>query len=271
MGINSIMGLGGLNSATILKRSMNSQMSTDATGKNIQNQIDAAQKRLQELASYENMSMEEKAQKSQEILQEITDLKNQLRQHKSEMRKEQQQAKKSQLDGMLNSSKRTAPKAKKQGAGLSQASMTALLSAGSALAQARVQSSAVTSMEGRAGVLESEIKLDASRGVNVEDKKEELAALQERMAQVGSAQMKTLTEANTKLEEAAKADQQVEKTTEEEKKTNEKKTPAEDKQDAGVTKTKEPKVVDAVSAAEAVAGPVATVETVDYPHVDVRA
>lgn len=271
MGINSIMGLGGLNSATILKRSMNSQMSTDATGKNIQNQIDTAQKRLQELASDEKMSMEEKAQKSQEILQEITDLKNRLRQHKSEMRKEQQQAKKSQLDGMLNSSRRTTPKAKKQGAGLSQASMTALLSAGSALTQARVQSSAVTSMEGRAGVLESEIKLDASRGVNVEDKKEELAALQDRMAQVGSAQMKTLTEANTKLEEAAKADQQTEKTTEKEKNTNEKKSPVEDKREANVTEAKEPRDVEAAATTEAAIEPIATVETVEYPHMDVRA
>lgn len=271
MGINSIMGLGGLNSANILKRSMNSRMSTDATGKNIQNQIDAAQKRLQELASDEKMSMEEKAQKSQEILQEITDLKNQLRQHKSEMRKEQQQAKKSQLDGMLNSGKRTAPKAKKQGAGLSQSSMTALLSAGSALTQARVQGSAVTNMEGRAGVLESEIKLDASRGVNVEDKKEELAALQERMAQVGSAQMKALTEANTKLEEAAKEDQRSEKTTEEGKKTSEKKSPAEDKQEVRVTETKDPAVVDTGAAAEADSESVAMVKTVDYPHVDVRA
>lgn len=261
MGINSIMGLSGLNGANILKHSMNSPMSTDATGKNIQKQIDAAQKRLQELASDEKMSMEEKARKSQEILQEITDLKNQLRQHKREMRKEQQQVQKSQLEGMLNSSKRASPKAKKQGAGLSQASMTALLSAGSALTQARVQSSAVTSMEGRAGVLESEIKLDASRGVNVEDKKEELSALQERMAQVGSAQMKTLTEANTKLEEAAKADQQAKKTTKEEKTTNEKKSPAEGRQEAGVAKTKEPAVMDTG----------ATVETVDYPHVDVRA
>ena len=53
----------------------------DSYSKNIQNQIADAQKALQELSSNENLTMEEKRQKRQEIQQEIADLNQQLRQH----------------------------------------------------------------------------------------------------------------------------------------------------------------------------------------------
>ena len=57
--------------------------------------------------------------------------------------------------------------------------------------------------EGRAGILESEIKLDSARGGNVEKKQEELAEVEQMAAEVQSAQMNTLTEANKELEAAA--------------------------------------------------------------------
>ena len=158
------------------------------------------------------MSIEEKMKKRQEIQQQITDLNNQLRQHQMEQRKEKQQAKKSGMDDMLGGSKRTAPKAASQSIGLSQASMKAIVSADSAMAQAQIQGSVATRMEGRAGVLESEIKLDSARGGNVEAKKEELAEVQEKMEAAQEAQLNTLADANKELEEAAKADQKAEKT-----------------------------------------------------------
>lgn len=46
--------------------------------------------------------------------------------------------------------RKTAPKAGKQSTGLSQASMKAMISADSAMAQAQVQGSVATKMEGRA-------------------------------------------------------------------------------------------------------------------------
>ena len=58
----------------------------DSYSKNIQNQIADAQKALQELSSNENLTMEEKRQKRQEIQQEIADLNQQLRQHQIEQR-----------------------------------------------------------------------------------------------------------------------------------------------------------------------------------------
>ena len=62
----------------------------DSVSKNIQNQIANAQKKLQELSSNEELSIEDKMKKRQEIQQEINNLNQQLRQHQMEQRKEQQ-------------------------------------------------------------------------------------------------------------------------------------------------------------------------------------
>ncbi len=255
---------------------MNRQMGTDAVSKNIQNQIANAQKQLQELSSNKDMSMEEKMNKRQEIQQQIADLNNQLRQHQIEMRREQQQAKGSSMDDMLGGSNRTASKAGKQSAGLSQASMTAIISADSAIARAQEQGGVVTKMEGRAGVLETEIKLDAARGGNVEAKQEELAEVQQKATQAQSAQMTTLADASKKLEAAAKADQQAEKTDGKDKKTDKKDTVTNESQDNNVSGTEEEKKVDAGVVTETVttdipgAVDVSVSGTVTYTHVDVR-
>lgn len=265
------MRINGLNGANTPAGGMNMTKATDSVSKNLQNQIANAQKQLQELSANKDMSIEEKMKKRQEIQQQITDLNNQLRQHQIEQRKEQQ-AKKSSMDDMLGGSKKTAPKAGKQSTGLSQASMTAIISADSAMAQAQVQGSVATKMEGRAGVLESEIKLDSARGDDVEAKKEELAEVEQKAAQAESAQMNTLATANKELEEAAKADQQTEKADDKDKKdavSNEK----EDKTVAGTEETENVGAEiknETVSADVAEPVEVSVPETVTYTHVDVR-
>ena len=248
---------------------------TDSVSKNIQNQIANAQKQLQELSANKDMSIEEKMKKRQEIQQQITDLNNQLRQHQIEQRKEQQ-AKKSSMDDMLGGSRKTTPKAGTQSTGLSQASMKAMISADSAMAQAQVQGSVATRMEGRAGVLESEIKLDMARGDDVEKKKEELAEVEQKAVQAESAQMNTLATANKELEEAAKADQQTEKADDKDKKTDKKDAISNEKEDKTVAGTEETENVGADVKTETVSTDVvepvevSVPETVAYTHVDVR-
>ena len=92
-----------------------------------------------------------------------------------------------------------------KGTGLSQAGMRAMISADSSMKQAKVQGSMATQMEGRAGVLESEIKQDAGKG-NTEKKEEELADLQAKAQSATASQMSSLSDANKSMEEAAKAD-----------------------------------------------------------------
>lgn len=206
----TVNGISGVNSSVQAGNS-GKIMQTDSVSRNIQNQIANAQKKLQELSSNEELSIEDKMKKRQEIQQEITNLNQQLRQHQMEQRKEKHTNKNSMAD-MLGGSRKTASKSGKQGAGLSQASMQAMISADSSMKQAKVQGSIATQMEGKAGVLESEIKMDKGRGASTEKKEEELADLQAKAQAATTAQVSTLAEAGKKMEEAAKADSQTEAT-----------------------------------------------------------
>jgi len=206
------MTINGINGTNTQMKQMGMNQATDSYSRNIQNQISNAQKQLQELSSNEEMTLEEKMKKRQEIQQQISDLNMQLRQHQMEQRKEKQQAKGTSMDDMLGRS-REAVKTGDKGGGLSQASMQAMISAGSSMKQAKVQGSVATQMEGKAGVLESEIKMDKVRGASTEKKEEELADLQAKAQDATSSQLSTLADANKTMEEAAKTDGKDEKDT----------------------------------------------------------
>lgn len=213
------MKIDSINGANTQIGGMNGGLTNDPVSKSIQKQIANAQKKLQDLAADQDMSMEEKMKKRQEIQQEILDLNNQLRQHQIEQRKEKQQAKDSSMNNILGGKKQTASGSESHSSGLSQASMKTMISADSAMEQARVQGSVASKMEGRAGVLEAEIKLDTARGDDVKAKKEELAEVQEKAVKAESAQMNTLADANKELKEAAKADRQTKEAEDDGKKT----------------------------------------------------
>lgn len=188
------MKINGISGSNAQMGQMGMNQATDSYSRNIQSQIANAQKQLQELSSNEEMTLEEKMKKRQEIQQQISDLNMQLRQHQAEQRKEKQQAKASSMDDMKS-------KAGEKGIGMSQASMTAMISADTSIKQAKVQGSVATSMEGRAGVLESEIK--NNHGADVTKKKEELADVTQKAQAATASQMNTLAETNKAMEEAA--------------------------------------------------------------------
>ncbi len=196
------MKINGINEANTQMGQMGMNQATDSYSRNIQNQIANAQKQLQELSSNEEMTLEEKMKKRQEIQQQISDLNMQLRQHQMEQRKEKQQEKGTSMDDMLGGTK--GGKSGSKSTGLSQASMTAMISADTSIKQAKVPGSVATSMEGRAGVLESEIK--NNHGADVTKKKEELADVTQKAQAATASQMNTLAEANKAMEEAAVAE-----------------------------------------------------------------
>lgn len=201
----TINGINGVNTQT---GHMGMNQATDSYSRNIQNQIASAQKQLQELSSNEDMTLEEKMRRRQEIQQQISDLNMQLRQHQIEQRRaaqsrsEKQQGKNSSMDDMLGGTK----KAENKSAGLSQTSMTAIISADNSIKQAKVQGSVATRMKGRAGVLESEIKLDKVRGGDTQAKEEELAEVEQKAQTAAASQLSTLADAGRTMEEAAKED-----------------------------------------------------------------
>ena len=261
------MKINGINGTNTQAGGINMMQSNDSVSKNLQSQIANAQKQLQEISENKEMSLEEKMKKRQEIQQQIADLNNQLRQHQIEQRKEQRE-KKASMNDMLGGNQRTVSKAGKQATGLSQASMKAMISADSAFEQAKVQGSVATKMEGRAGVLTAEIKLDQARGDDVEKKKEELAEVEKKAIEAESAQMNTLADANKELKEAAKADQKAEKAEEKE----DKKDITSIKEDKKVADTEGYEIADIEDTSETVNSEVevSTSETVVYTHVDVR-
>lgn len=274
----TINGISGANTQTA-QMGMNQAM--DSYSKNIQNQIANAQKQLQELSSNEEMTLEEKMKKRQEIQQQISDLNMQLRQHQMEQRKEKQQAKGSSMDDMLGGAN---AKTGSKSAGLSQASMTAMISADTSVKQAKVQGSVATEMKGRANVLKAEMKQSGS----TEAKKAELAELEQKAENATASQMNTLVEANKAVEKAAEAERTEKKDSDAKE---EKAAQAESK--AADSGAKEEKVQDGVSvgvqadstesaqpdnnAQTQDTQPVWTavpetqaVQTVGYTHVDVR-
>lgn len=201
----SVTGINGTNTGIQRGMKMGNNMQLDSVSKNIQNQVANAQKKLQDLSADKEMSIEDKMKKRQEIQQEITNLNQQLRQHQMEQRKEKQQNA-SSMDDMLGGSRKSNT-AKRNGQDMPQATMTAMISADSSMKQAQVQGTMATKMDGKAGVLESEIKMDKGRGGNTEAKEAELADLQERVQAATASQISTLADVSKTMEEATKADQ----------------------------------------------------------------
>ncbi len=193
------MTINGINGANTRMGQMGMNQATDSYSRNIQNQIANARKQLQELSSNEEMTLEEKMKKRQEIQQQICDLNMQLRQHQMEQRKEKQQANSSSMDEMLGG---TDTKAGGKSAGLSQASMTAMISAETSMKQAKVHGSVEAEVRGRANVLKAEMKQSGS----TEAKEAELADLEQKAVNATASQMNTLAEANKAVEEAAAAE-----------------------------------------------------------------
>lgn len=189
----------------------------DSESKNFQNQIANAQNRLQELSANTEMSAEEKAEKRQEIQKQITELNNQLRQHQIELRREQQQAKDNNLEDVLGGNQDEQSK-KDNTTGISQGGMRAIISADSAVSQAKAQGSVATAMESRVRVLQGEIKQDAGRGRGTESKQKELESLEKKADRVKGAQMGILSDAVQEMQKAVEKENQKEKKSSEESK-----------------------------------------------------
>ena len=87
----------------------------------------------------------------------------------------------------------------------------ALLSANASKQIAHVQHATKKQMDGHAGVLDAEIKLDSARGLDVTKKKEELEETQKKAEKLSEATINTLTSANEDLKKATKEDQEAQR------------------------------------------------------------
>lgn len=85
MGVNGINGMERVDAGQ-----MAMAQATDSVSKSIQNQITSVQRQMQEISAKEDISVEEKMKRRQELQKEISSLNTKLRQHEAEVRKEQQ-------------------------------------------------------------------------------------------------------------------------------------------------------------------------------------
>lgn len=178
----------------------------DAVSKDLQNQIENLQKQMNELSSNQEMTMETKMKKRQELQKQISDLEVQLRQHQMEVRREAATKKRKgsgSMDDLLGVKQQSKQK-DAQSVGMSADSMEALISADTSMKQASVHGSTAKKMEGKANVLEVEIQLDSSRGGNPEHKKEELVKTKAVAEKATVSQMESLAEADKTIQEAGK-------------------------------------------------------------------
>ena len=86
-----------------------------------------------------------------------------------------------------------------------------LLSANTSRQIAHVQHAAKKEMDGHAGVLDAEIKLDSARGGDVKKKQEELEETKKKASALEETTVNTLNAANEDLKKAAKEDQEVQR------------------------------------------------------------
>jgi len=170
----------------------------DSRLKSIQDQIEDVQKQLQSLANNEKISLEDKMNRQKELQQQLQDLNKQLSQRKIEI----QQEKREKAATKVHSPETASPDRDKQDFHtMGTDFMQTMVRADTSIKQANVTQSVKTGMEGRAGVLEREIKTDQGRG-STERKEAELAKVNERIKDASYDMMKRTSDIKTTLEKA---------------------------------------------------------------------
>ncbi len=208
------MTIGKIGHNESLSTQINMSRVSDTESKGLQNQISVARQQLEKLSTNQEMTVEEKKQKRQEIQNQISELNRELRQRQAELRREQLQesgkengqAQKLEEDGTKKfpgqdeekeNEKETnaARQEKEEKVILPYRKMEAILTAKSVENQAGTQERVVSDLTGRARIVQSEIAQDAGRGQETERKEEALEELERRAARASEAQMGFLTNA----------------------------------------------------------------------------
>ena len=163
----------------------------------LQRQIEEKQKQLQELGKDDKLSPEQKQKKRQSLEQEIAELEAQKNQVKmAAKQKERKEAEERQAKQNGESYNRNKDGDTSQ---ISARGMKALITAGAAMDMADVKNRVATSLEGEAGVLESEIKLDQGRGGDTTKKEKQLGEINAKADDLNRKTLDDLDKANEEM------------------------------------------------------------------------
>lgn len=194
-------------SKSVLAERAVKQEPVDAISKSIENEISDVQRQRQQV-SKEDLSVDEKMKKRQELQQEISRLNNQLRQRQAEARREQNKEKAAkerdaenvktdnEKKGHVAASKKDESKEKEaesktvemQDAQKERVKQQTIVSAEVAVSRIGLQNKVVSGIQNDINILKGEIRQDKARGENVDDKKAQLEKQRNRLRRASSAE-----------------------------------------------------------------------------------
>lgn len=211
------MVMNGINQTQSQSVQMNSTRTADIKSKGLQNQITAAQQQLQKLSSDQDLTVEEKKQKRQEVQQQITELNRELRQRQMELRKEQaekqnsEDMKKQEADKERRSKETIRQttkeektvdddkKASTEKPVVPQKGIEAVISAETAQKQAMAQHRVMITLEGKLNAIQGEINQEAKLGHDTKHEEEVLADMKKRVSNTSRVQIRLLSDASRKI------------------------------------------------------------------------
>ncbi|WP_417202274.1 FlxA-like family protein [Acetoanaerobium sticklandii] len=167
----------------------------DSIKEGLQNQIVNIQKQIYSVSENKFLSIEQKKQMQKDLKEQLNELNKQIIQRDLEIRKEQEEKREEKIKEQLKD---------KNYIDDEQQEMTNLFSITSSLNQVKFQTSASIKIKGNAHVLESEIKADEGRGLDVSEKRKKLSEMKDKIRGINKKIIKTMNEVNKEIKKSSK-------------------------------------------------------------------
>ncbi len=167
----------------------------DSIKEGLQNQIVNIQKQIYSVSENKFLSIEQKKQMQKDLKEQLNELNKQIIQRDLEIRKEQEEKREEKIKEQLKD---------KNYIDDEQQEMTNLFSITSSLNQVKFQTSASVKIKGNARVLESEIKADEGRGLDVSEKRKKLSEMKDKIRGINKKIIKTMNEVNKEIKKSSK-------------------------------------------------------------------
>ncbi|SKB34816.1 FlxA-like protein [Acetoanaerobium noterae] len=167
----------------------------DSIKEGLQNQIINIQKQIYSVSENKSLSIEQKKQMQKDLKEQLNELNKQIIQRDLEIRKEQEEKREENIKEQLKD---------KNYIDDEQQEMTNLFSITSSLNQVKFQTSASVKIKGNARVLESEIKADEGRGLDVSEKRKKLSEMKDKIRGINKKIIKTMNEVNKEIKKSSK-------------------------------------------------------------------
>ncbi|MBS4535722.1 FlxA-like family protein [Clostridium sp. D2Q-14] len=175
------------------------QNKEDNVIRGIKNQIKTIQEKIAKISEDENLSGQEKVDMKKNLREQLDQLYGQLMERRMEIQKQKEKEKQFKNQSVES--------AEVEGT-VEDIRVMNLISISSSLKQVSHQNATKTEIKGQARVLESEIKLDEARGVDVTRKKEKLSEINSQIEMINGQIQSKLKKVNDKISKVNKKEKE---------------------------------------------------------------